>query len=194
MNYLEGKKILYFDVETTGTNAYKNDIVQLGVIIEVNGEIVDQADIKCQPFNWDNIDPQALEITGNTIEKLKTFQPPKDAYQEFVSLLSKHSNKFDKNDKYYPAGYNVTFDLDFLVQFFHKNNDPYLGSFINWRRIDPLPILYFMELKGKLNLPNFKLETVCNSLGIEINAHDAFSDIKATREIIHYLMRDKQNR
>lgn len=187
------KKVLYFDVETTGRNWHLNDITQLGVIIEVNGEIVDERDIRCQPFNWDNIEDEALQVTGVTKEQLAEFQEPHEAYKEFIELLGKYVDKFDREDKFYPAGYNVEFDLNFLSSFFRKNKDVYLGSWINWRKLDPLPLLFAMEYKGEIKLENYKLETVANHFGIELQAHDAFSDILATRKILHRILNDSDS-
>jgi DNA polymerase III alpha subunit (gram-positive type) len=181
------QKIFYFDVETTGTDPIKQDVVQIGLIIEIGGEVKIEKNIKCQPINWEEIEPQALEVTGNTIEGLKKLQPASAAYKELTDILCSYVDKYDKSDKFYPAGYNVSFDLDFLQNFFLKQNDPYFGSFINWKRIDPLPILHYLDFLGHISLPDYKLATVCEYFDIEIDAHDAFSDIKATRELVGFL-------
>ncbi|GAB4284659.1 MAG: hypothetical protein Kow0081_1990 [Candidatus Dojkabacteria bacterium] len=185
------KKVMYFDVETTGINPYLHEIIQIGIIIEINGEVVDQLNLKCQPTNWDVISPEALKITGNTIESLKKEMPAAEAYKKVDALLCKYIDQYDKTDKYYPAGYNVRFDLDFLGEFYRRNNNPYLGSIINWRYLDPLPMLYALDFKGKIKFPNYKLTTIAEVLKIPLQAHDAFSDILATREIIRFLISGK---
>ena len=73
------------------------------------------------------------------------------------------------------------------MEFFAKNGDVYYGSWFNWKRIDPLGVLYFMDGMGKISLPNYKLETVCDHFGIKIDAHDAISDIRATKQLIDIL-------
>ncbi len=178
------KKILYADTETTGTNPVLHDVIQFAFIVEINGAIVDTAEFKAQPFSYENINPEALEINKTTIEQIKTYPSPRETYQKIVNFFCKHIDKYDRADKFYPAGYNLHFDLDFISQFFVKNGDKYFGSFCNWKRIDPLPFLYNMDFLGKISLPNYKLETVCNHFGIQIQAHDALSDILATREVI----------
>ena len=185
------KKVLYFDVETTGRNWHKNDIIQLGLIIEINGKVVDERNLTAQPVDWDAIEEEALEVTGMTREKLATFPEPHKMYMELIEVLGKYVDKYDKTDKYYPAGYNVEFDLNFLQSFFRKNNDVYLGSWINWKKLDPLPLLFFMEYRGEIELENYKLGTVAEHFGIELDAHDAFSDIRATRQIMHELIGDR---
>jgi len=176
-------KILWFDTETTGLNPDKNGIVQLSGIIEIDGCIVDDFNYKMRPFDGDEISQEALNIHGYSKDEIKSFEDPYSIRIELISKLSKYCDKFNKNDKYYPAGYNGKFDVDFLSSWFKKCGDNYLGSWLNWRTIDPLPIINIMALKGKIVLQNHKLETVCNHFGIELKAHDAMSDIKATREL-----------
>jgi DNA polymerase-3 subunit epsilon len=183
------KKILYFDTETTGLDPVKNDIIQIAGIVEIDGEIVDEFNFTCQPFSYANIEPKALECNGRTIEEIKLFDPNNMAKRALDSVLGKHCDKFNKMDKFYPAGFNVRFDLDFLAQWFKKTGDNYLGSWINWRAIDPLPALYVMDLKGELSLSDYKLGTVCNHYGIDTGkAHDALSDVRATRELIKKIL------
>jgi exonuclease I len=45
-----------------------------------------------------------------------------------------------------------------------------------------------MDYKGEITLQNYKLETVAGHFGIELKAHDALSDVKATREIIRKVL------
>ena len=178
-------KILFFDTETTGLDPIKQDIIQIAGLVEVDGKIVDEFDLSCQPFSFENIEKQALETNHKTIEELKTFIGPKLVKETFCGILGKHCDKFDRSDKFYPAGYNVKFDIDFLAQWFKKCGDNYLGSWINWRALDPYPFLCAMDFKREISLPDYKLSTVCGHFGIDITgAHDALSDIKATRQII----------
>lgn len=180
-------KVLYFDCETTGTDAKLNDIVQLSGIIEVNGEVKEEFNFRCQPMNFDSVSPEALEVTGLTMEDLKSYEPASVMYKKLVNLMAKYVNKFDKTDKFYPAGYNVSFDLQFLAEFFAKQGDKYFGSWCNWKAIDGLPIMRFLEFTEALKPENHKLGTICAHYGIEIQAHDALSDIRATREVLQVL-------
>lgn len=181
------KKIFYFDVETTGIDPVLNDITQLSGMIEINGEIKETFNFRCQPINWANISPEALQVTGVSLEQLKTYPKPSELYAELIHLLSKYCNKFDKSDKFYFAGYNVRFDIDFLNHFFRKQGDGYFGSWFNWKAIDPLPLFHYLEWRGDIALENYKLQTVCDHFGIAIEAHDALSDISATRSVIKEL-------
>ena len=176
-------KILWFDTETTGLDPKKNDPVQIAGIIEIDGNIVEEFQVFSQPIKWENISEAALKVNGLDRDKLKKFASPKEAMNDLTETFGDFISKFDKGDKFYPAGYNVRFDLDFLSSWFRKQGDRYFGSWVNWRYIDPLPFIYLQDYKGDLNLPDYKLGTVAKHFGIELDAHDALSDIRATREI-----------
>ena len=66
-------KILYFDTETTGTDPLRNDIIDLAVIIEVDGKVEHEESIKMQPLDYSTVELKALEVNGMTIEQIKTF-------------------------------------------------------------------------------------------------------------------------
>ena len=183
------KKIFHFDCETTGIDPKINDIIQMAYIIEVDGEIKEEGEIKVQPHSYENISQKAVEVHGITIEDMKQFDPPRVAHEKILAVLGRYVDKYNRYDKYYPAGYNCSFDLSFMSEFFAKCGDKYFGSWVNWRRIDPLPMLYVMDLNGDITLPNYKLETVCEHFGVEIKAHDAVSDIRATSEILKILLK-----
>ena len=183
----KGVKALYFDTETTGLNPWKNDIIQIACIVEIDGEVKGEFESKVQPVNWEHLDPKALEVHGYDERTLRTFPETKRVFTQLTDFMSRFVNKFDKGDKFTPAGYNVRFDMEFLQNFFKKQGDQYFGSWVNWKLVDPMYKLYEMDYMGKINLPNYKLATVCQHLGIELKAHDALGDIKATRELLRVL-------
>lgn len=178
-------KILFADLETTGLDPRVNGIWQLAFLIEVDGEVVDKGSYKMQPMKDEKIDKKALEVGGITEDQLWDFPPNAQAFHEFKLVLESHVNKFNRNDKLYVSGYNINFDLDFLGSWFKKNGEKYgLGSYVNWKRIDPLNILHWLDYTGVFHLENYKLATVCEKFGIPLKAHDAWSDINATRELV----------
>lgn len=182
-------KILYFDTETTGIDPKVNEITQFAAIVEVDGEVKEEVNFRCQPTNWEAIDPQAIETTGVSIDQLKTFEEPQFMMIKIRKLFDKYIDKYDKNDKFYPAGHNVSFDLEFLQSFWKKHADAYgTGSYQNWRSLDSRIFANFLMATGKISCPDVKLGTLCQLLGIEIQAHDALSDIRATRELIKKMM------
>ena len=118
---------------------------------------------------------------------MKMMKLLKEGYNELTKLFGKYIDKFNKNDKFTAIGYNVKFDMDFLSNFFKKNNDKFFGSWISWYALDPMQICFFYDFIGILKLNNYKLGTVCEHFGIELDAHDALNDIRATREVMNKL-------
>lgn len=184
-------KVCYFDVETTGIYAGKHDIVEIACIVEVDHVVVNEFAFECQPFDYDAIDASALEACDTTVEDLKKRALPHIMYPKLLKEFGRHIDKYKKSDKMYPAGFNVRFDVDFLNDFFKKNNDVYYGSWFNWKSIDALPILNWLDLTGKVHLEKRTLTDACKYFGIDLGqAHVALNDIRATRELILLLKKE----
>jgi DNA polymerase-3 subunit epsilon len=177
-------KVIYFDTETTGLNEKIHDIVQISFLIEIDGDIKQQCDLKCQPFSYENITQEALSIQEVTIEELRERQKPEEMYKEIIEIFSNYIDKYNREDKFYPAGQNVSFDMRFLRAFFEKNKDNYFGSFINRFYIDLAAIVRLLKYANFINPENSKLETIAKYFNIEHDAHNAFSDIIVTRKIL----------
>jgi DNA polymerase III epsilon subunit-like protein len=185
-------KILWFDVETTGLNSVENDIISLAMIIEIDGIVMEELYLKIQPCNPDNISNEALTINGFKREEFSTFLPPKEAHKQIITFFNKYVDKYKKNktinDKLIPAGYNVLFDVQFLSEFFKKVGDNYFGSFVDYHKLDVASIVLFLQMHNKIKIEGYKLINVANYLNASINAHDAQSDIRATREVAYKLL------
>jgi DNA polymerase III subunit epsilon len=175
------QKIFWFDVETTGLDCNKNEMIQLACIIEIDGIVKEKKEWKIKPNNFEFINLESLEITGFTLEQLEVFPESKFVFLELLKLLDKYIDKFNKEDKFTIGAYNGKFDCDFLQQFFLKHNHKYYGAYFNHKLIDPLAIVRWLEYNNKLqDLENNKLETLANYFNITLKAHDALSDIEAT--------------
>lgn len=183
------QKLFYVDSETSGLNPVTQDILQLAFIIEIDGKIKENVNMQMQPFNYDTVDQRALDVNKLTIEKIKTFITPQTAYKELIKILNRYIDKYNRLDKFMPCGYNVEFDTNFLNSFFKKNGDNYFWSYFGYEKLDPIPFLMLLQLKGKIKLKNFKLETACNYFEIPIEAHDAMEDIVATKRLVELLIK-----
>ena len=185
-------KILWIDTETSGLNPVKNDILSIALIVEINGEVKDKLYLKIQPINPQNVSDEALSINGFTRKELSTFLPPNEALNKIIKFLEKYIDKFKKNkkmeDKFVLAGYNVLFDALMLTEFCNKLNYKYLGSLVDYHKLDIASIVLFLKMHDKINIDGYKLINVAESLKASINAHDAQSDIEATREIAYKLL------
>lgn len=182
-------KVLYFDTETTGILPRQNEIIQFAAIIEIDGEVKEEINVRSRPLKPENINPEALRVTGLSLDELEKYPHPTEAIKEIKAFFERHIDKFDKKDKFYPAGHNVIFDLDFLQNYFITHADQYgTGSYQNWQALDTRVLANFLCYQGKLSVPNIKLETLCQHFEIPLEAHDAMNDIRATRLLMKKML------
>ena len=59
---MKDKKLFYFDIESTGLDNKRNDIISLAYLIEINKEIKEEGELFMQPFRYDTINAKALEV------------------------------------------------------------------------------------------------------------------------------------
>lgn len=162
----------------------RNDILTIACLVEINGEVVDQLELSIQPHSYENVQAGALAVNGLTMEDLKGFMLPSKAHTKLTEFMDKYVDKYNKEDKFTPAGYNVQFDVGFLRDFFKKCGDKYYGSYFDYHAIDPMQLAQMITRMGYFGVMNFKLVTVCKHFGISLDAHIAMEDIKATREVL----------
>lgn len=174
-------KILFFDLETTGTNPAKHGIHQISGKVIIDGEIKEEFDIHVQPNPQAIIEDEALKVAGVTRQDLATYVPMHVGYQQLIGILSKYVDRYDKHDKMFLAGYNVAaFDVPFLRGFFLQNGDNYFGSWFWSAPIDVMVLAITHLMDDRPNMENFKQGTVAKHLGIDVDdnkLHDAGYDI-----------------
>jgi len=185
-------KIFFVDTETTGLDPKINGIHQIAGQIIIDGKMVAEIDYKFKPLPTEKIEPEALAVSGLTIEEVMA--RPLDSftvYKKVDALLATHVNRYDKHDKMVIAGYNCNFDAGFINEWFQKHRNKYFfGLCHGGAYLDGLNMALLLEIKtGKrIFIPDRKLKTVAQALGIPLdNAHDALADIQATRDVIKTL-------
>lgn len=192
-------KILYFDTETTGLNADENAIIQFAGIIEKDGEVLSKIEVKMQPHKTAIISPESLEVHGYDLDDFKEFTSAENGYNQIIKWLDQYVDKYDKQDKLYVAGQNIEFDVKFLQSLFKLNGNNFYGSYFNYKKIDLLVIMPFLQSCGMfLDSANLKLETVYSKFfDKEFCAHDALEDIEATRDCIikckEFIRKEEEN-
>ena len=192
------EKLFFIDLETTGLSAWKNGLTQFGGIIDI-GDKTEEIEAEMSIFPNDEIDDEALNVTGMTREEILSKQSPLTFYASLKSTLLSHVNKFDKTDKFHFIGYNAKFDEGFLRSWFKKCGDRFFGSYFHFPIIDVAQIASMKILTNSLERPkeNFRLGTVCRHFGIDFDedeAHDAMFDIRKTRELFYKLTEIKHGK
>ena len=184
-------KIIFIDTETGGVNPEKAALIQLSGIIRIDKKDVEKFDFYIKPFENSEVTEKALEVQGRTLEELKTdkYVEEKEVYKQFINLLDKYIDKYDRTDKFIVAGYNVRFDVDILKAFFQRHGNNFLFSYLDSSMLDPLYSIRLLQIAEVLPvLENNKLETWCKHFGIELKAHDSLEDIEATKKLIGKLI------
>ena len=157
-----------FDIETTGLKPEHADILEIGAVKLSNGKIVD----RFQTFINDGvlIPSNITRLTGITGDMLVGAPSSREALQEFASFcvgccLVAHNAAFDVGFiRHHGARYQIRFD------------EPYADTLMLSR--------YLVH-----DLPNHKLDTVCEYFAVDLtNHHRASDDAAATAEVFLRLL------
>lgn len=178
-------KVLWLDTETSGLDKDINGIIEIGMIIEIDEEVVEEHNFKMNPVGRE-ISEKSLEISGTSLEDLEDYPYWGDIFIKIKGILKKYVNPFDNTDKFILAGHNVQFDSDFMDSFFKEFEDKYWYSYVKWKHyIDTLPVYPFLEWANTVPQVQSKtLTSLCETFSIPLHdAHTALADIRATREL-----------
>lgn len=186
-------KLLFFDLETTGTNPGRNGIHQISGQIVIDGKHVQDFDFHVRPNPKAVIEDAALNVGGVIREQVLAYPPMGQVYKEFVAMLDKYVDKYNKKDKFFLVGYNnAAFDNQFLRGFFLQNGDNYFGSYFWSNSIDVMVLASAYIADRRADMENFKLSTVAKFLGVSVSddsLHNALYDIELTRAVYEIVKR-----
>ena len=181
------RKLLFFDLETTGFYWWRHSIHQIGIMVEIDGVVVEKIDIKLRPFPGAPIEQEALDACGVTLEQIMGYQSQEAGFKQFREVLRKYVDRYDKTDKFYLVGYNNgKFDNEFLVRLFERNKDTMFYSYFWGNYLDVVVLASQLLIDERVDMPSFKLHRVARTLGIEVDEeklHDALYDVELTREL-----------
>lgn len=180
-------KLLFFDLETTGTLVNKHGIHQISGMVVIDGEVKETFNLHVQPNPQALIEPAALEVGGVTEAQIKAYPLMGVIYNQFVDMLSKYADRYNKKDKFFLVGYNnASFDNQFLRAWFIQNGDKFFGSWFWANSIDVMVMATPYLADQRADMENFKQGTVAKTLGIAIDdskLHDALYDIEVCKAI-----------
>ena len=165
-------KYAFIDTETTGLRANWHEMIELAIIIEINGQIIEQHHWRLKPQHLDRADEIALKINGYSHAKWR------DAV-EFASIANEVK---DIISKCIIIGHNPMFDIEFLNEAFFVAGVPGIHS----KSIDTRVLVH--EHLHWLN--STSLDTVRKFFGWPTDkAHTALFDVQQTRNLYHKLCR-----
>jgi DNA polymerase III epsilon subunit-like protein len=175
-------KLFYFDCETSGLDNKRHGILTLGYLIEQGGSIVQEGLLKIKPPSFILIDNKALQVNGITREQIEAHYSEIEMFHSLYDMLKSYGS-----ERYEVVGYNVAFDLGFLKEACYRSNIPQMIELFNYKTLDIYALIRGLDYLCNWHLPNHKLGTACQFLGIPLVAHNALEDIKGTRRILEVL-------
>lgn len=180
-------KVLFFDLETTGTLVNRHGIHQISGMVVIDGEVRESFNFHVQPNPKADITQEALDVARVTKEQIMAYPPMGEVYRQFVDMLAKYVDKYNRQDKFFLAGYNnASFDNQFLRAWFVQNEDKYFGSWFWSNSIDVMVLATPYLAARRAEMDNFKQGTVAKFLGIDLDSnrlHDALYDIEICKAI-----------
>lgn len=166
-------RYVVFDLETTGVDKTKHQIIQFAAIKLENNKIIDELNLKIQPEGNYVIAPQAFFKHGISAKDLSDKPYLKDVAEKIISF-------FETPDTVSIITYNgSSFDIPFLVNALKNIGVDF--SFLGYKCYDA-----FLEEKRRngISLENtytrYKGKTMAEA---GLTAHDALSDVKATYSV-----------
>ena len=162
--YLMENDVVVFDIETTGLDASKCEIIEIGAVKISKGRISETFETLIKPMSV--IPEEIIKLTGITPDMVLGAPSIGEVIPDFYKFCYGTTI----------MAYNIDFDYKFINLFGLK-----YGYNFNMKQVDVL----FLARSFVLGLSNFKLSTVCKKLNISLeNAHRAVHDALATAEVV----------
>lgn len=176
---MKKRNLAFIDLETTGLDPEKHEIIEIGAIIArqiqcadkgCELEVIDELELKVKPEHLETSDPESLKINGyNEGDWLFAV-----SLQQAIKVLA------EKTEGAILVAQNVSFDWSFLEKAFAKTG---VANKMDFHRLDLLSMAY-AKLYHNPAAQRFSLRSLCAHYEIRNErAHSALADIRATYEI-----------
>lgn len=175
-------KIALTDIETTGLDPTKHEIIEIGCVIFDNKtfEIHGQFNFKIKPERIEDADPKALEVNGYN---------EKDWEEEGMTLFQSLNFYAEATKGCTFMAHNAIFDWGFLEEGFKKEN---LTHGFGYHKICTVSIAWAKIPHYKIQ-NSFSLKTLCSYFGIplEPKIHRAVNGAMCAQKVYQKLMEMK---
>lgn len=171
--------IAFIDVETTGLDRDKHEIIELAAVIAKMKDgvftVVDELDLKIHPKRIEDAEPQALRINGYNEADWLFAVSIEDAMKSFA----------EKTEGAVFAAHNATFDYGFIEKAF---KDTGVANKMHYHKLDTLSLAFAVQHSND-DIGKLSLGALCTKYGVENKkAHSAFADAYATYEVFKKMM------
>lgn len=180
------RRFLLLDLETTGFDEKKHQILEVGMLILENGKIIDSLEIKIKHKEY-LVTLGAMK--ANKIDLLKHDEEAIDTKNAAINILD-FLRKNKSEDKFIVVGQNINFDIKFIEEMFLKEwKIKDFRGLVSYRVLDIMQLAMIRNLEGKIKLEKQDLDTILNTLEIPIpeTRHSAITDCKLEFEVLKKL-------
>jgi DNA polymerase III subunit epsilon len=168
--------ITFVDLETTGLDFRKHEILEIGVIRADARtlEIVAQCEVRVCPERLENASPEALAIAGYSLADWVEASTLEVALCRVAPLF----------EGALVAGHNVGFDWAFLEEAFRREELPLPE--VDYHRLDTASLAWPLVASGELT--SLSLNSVATHFGLERpSPHRALADARCSLEVARRL-------
>ncbi|MBI2326183.1 3'-5' exonuclease [Candidatus Collierbacteria bacterium] len=166
------RPIAITDVETTGLDPQKHEIVEIGLVLvdQQTGKVIDTLDIKVKPEHIETADETALKVNGYKAAD----------WQAAVSIIEAMTLYGQKVENAIFCSHNVTFDWSFISAAFKKVG---LKNTLDYHRLDLFSLIWAKTRDS--DIESFSLSKVAQFLGLpeEPLPHRAINGARTAHEI-----------
>lgn len=177
---MKNKNLAFIDIETTGFDIERQEIIEIGCVIVqqkngVVGEIIEEFELKIKPERLNEADPEALAINGYN----------EAAWMFAVDLPQAMQLFAEKTKDCVMVAHNIAFDYSFIAKAFATTG---VEDQLYYAKLDT--ISYAMaKLSNNPEVTRFSLGALCERYGVENErAHTALADARATLEVYKHLL------
>lgn len=180
------KDLLLLDIEATGVNVAKHEMIQLAAIL-LDKKTLEEKKVfssYIKPKHWANRDPGAMAICKITWDQVKDAPPLKKVLQQFDKTFG---------GNVIPSTYGGNLDAIFLTAAYRNSGLKYpfeYHTFNMW----PICYLYMAKHKKLINkkrFVGFSLEDIADHFKVprEQDRHDALGDCRYEAAVLRKLVK-----
>jgi DNA polymerase III epsilon subunit family exonuclease len=169
--------LAFIDIETTGLNVLKHEIIQIGAVITTPKlKVIEKFELKIKPKKIKNAEPISLKITHYNRED----------WEDGISLEEAMKILSEKVKDCIMVGQNISFDSGFLEYNFAKLK---LKNSMHYHKLDTISIAW-AKFNKKSKITHFSLREMSKYFNIKNDKpHSALSDAYATYELYKKLIK-----
>ena len=184
---LRDRRMLLIDTETTGFDSEKHQILEIGMLVLEQGEVINSLNIKLKHKEY-VLTAGAMKANKIDIVKHEEYAlSAKDACEKILKFLECNYSE----EHYLVVGQNVDFDIKFLEKLFlstYKIKE--FRTLVGYRKLDIMQLFLVRNIEGKVKAEKQDLDYILKELDIVIpeERHSALTDCLLEYEVLKKLL------